>query len=254
MRENRSDSLFNVATLSDVTIRQIYNGKATDYHAHRAILASESKYFRNAFTGPFKEATESVMEMHDDDPDLFPLMLRYIYDGEYRVRSTKGITEYDDALQQIMEDHISLYQLGDKYMLPSLQEKALHEFIARSKLEDYRPPPVQSADEERVFSIIPLYYEACPRPGTPMGLAISSAVRELLKWGNRVRLEPRIVQIADQFHHFALDWVKTTCEPKGFRVHCWTCDTDFWLDHELGTNVEYDCVCPYCGKKKVEDA
>jgi hypothetical protein len=47
-------SLFNNTTLSDVTIKQICNGQVREYHAHKAILCMESKYFLNMFTSNFK--------------------------------------------------------------------------------------------------------------------------------------------------------------------------------------------------------
>jgi hypothetical protein len=46
--------LFNNPALSDIKIRQISNGKAREYSAHKAILCNESDYFMNAFTGKFK--------------------------------------------------------------------------------------------------------------------------------------------------------------------------------------------------------
>ncbi|KAH7067999.1 BTB/POZ protein, partial [Paraphoma chrysanthemicola] len=75
--------LLNNATLSDVIIKQIYKGKVREYYAHKAILCKESEYFLKAFTGNFKEATESTMELHDDDPELFELALKFIYTEHY---------------------------------------------------------------------------------------------------------------------------------------------------------------------------
>jgi hypothetical protein len=45
---------FNNSTLSDVIIKQIYNGEAREYYAHKAVLCMNSKYFLRAFTGDFK--------------------------------------------------------------------------------------------------------------------------------------------------------------------------------------------------------
>lgn len=35
-------------------IKQIYKGSTREYHAHKAVLCMESKYFLKAFTGNFK--------------------------------------------------------------------------------------------------------------------------------------------------------------------------------------------------------
>ncbi|KAF1962334.1 hypothetical protein CC80DRAFT_385177, partial [Byssothecium circinans] len=75
--------LFNNPVLSDVKLKQIHNGTVREYHAHKAILSQRSSYFMKAFTGNFKEATANTMELHDDDPDKFELMLKFIYDDDY---------------------------------------------------------------------------------------------------------------------------------------------------------------------------
>lgn len=46
--------LYNNTALSDVKIKQIFNGKVREYHAHKAVLCLESEYFLNMFTGAFK--------------------------------------------------------------------------------------------------------------------------------------------------------------------------------------------------------
>lgn len=46
--------LFNDSLLSDVKIRQIYNGGTREYFAHKAVLCAHSKWFLNACTGRFK--------------------------------------------------------------------------------------------------------------------------------------------------------------------------------------------------------
>lgn len=46
--------MFNNPILSDVKIKQVYEGKMREYHAHKALLCLASGYFLNAFTGGFK--------------------------------------------------------------------------------------------------------------------------------------------------------------------------------------------------------
>ncbi|KAF1359837.1 hypothetical protein EJ07DRAFT_42167, partial [Lizonia empirigonia] len=75
--------LFNSPTLSDVTIKQITKGETREYHAHKAVLCMESRYFLKAFTGNFKEATDNVITLYDDDPDQFEFLLKYIYTYQY---------------------------------------------------------------------------------------------------------------------------------------------------------------------------
>ncbi|KAF2821942.1 hypothetical protein CC86DRAFT_263419, partial [Ophiobolus disseminans] len=75
--------LFNNPTLSDVKIKQIFKSQVREYYAHKAILCMESEYFMNMFAGGFKEAVEGSIELHEDDPDHFSSVLKFLYGGEF---------------------------------------------------------------------------------------------------------------------------------------------------------------------------
>ncbi|KAF2185760.1 hypothetical protein K469DRAFT_480989, partial [Zopfia rhizophila CBS 207.26] len=67
---------FNDQTFSDITIRQIREDKAKEYKAHRVALCSMSGWF-------LRVARKDVIEVHDDDPNVFEFMLQYIYSQMY---------------------------------------------------------------------------------------------------------------------------------------------------------------------------
>lgn len=47
--------LYNNPLLSDIKIRQVSkNGQVREYHAHKAILSADSRFFYKAFTGNFR--------------------------------------------------------------------------------------------------------------------------------------------------------------------------------------------------------
>ncbi|KAF2185892.1 hypothetical protein K469DRAFT_575039, partial [Zopfia rhizophila CBS 207.26] len=75
--------LFNDPTISDVATRQIYDSKAVDYHGHRQILCTNTKWFLNASTSPCEEASKCVVGIHDHDPAHFKFMLKCIYGSIY---------------------------------------------------------------------------------------------------------------------------------------------------------------------------
>ncbi|KAF2278772.1 uncharacterized protein EI97DRAFT_413599 [Westerdykella ornata] len=100
--------LYNSPTLSDVTVRQISGGKSKDYKLHKAILASQSKWFYNAFCGNFKEASDQVVEVHDDKPHHFEMLLKCIYSRDYI--PGKGYISHDAC-----DDIIGTYIVADKY-------------------------------------------------------------------------------------------------------------------------------------------
>ena len=66
---------------------------------HKAILYSQSEFFKNACKVSFKEGETGVITLYDDDPELLRLMLSYCYGTEYVAYS------YD---QLCVSDHIRL--------------------------------------------------------------------------------------------------------------------------------------------------
>ena len=45
--------------MSGVTLKQTAYGQTREYHAHKAVLCMESRYFLKAFTGNFKVSVEN---------------------------------------------------------------------------------------------------------------------------------------------------------------------------------------------------
>ncbi|KAH6625363.1 hypothetical protein C7974DRAFT_280672, partial [Boeremia exigua] len=121
--------LFNNPTLSDVTIKQIAQGKVREYHAHKAILSADSSYFFRAFTDEFKasqpsgstllqlttaqEASQPVIEIHDDHPDHFEFLLKYIYTYEYDKAAIRKLAA-GDAVNRVLIP-IGIQAIADKY-------------------------------------------------------------------------------------------------------------------------------------------
>ncbi|KAL1592745.1 hypothetical protein SLS60_011161 [Paraconiothyrium brasiliense] len=75
-----STTFFGSPFLSDVTIRQVSDGKKTDYYGHKAVLCAHSNFFLKLFSeNPVKQDNGNVIELHDDDPVHFQIMLKYLY-------------------------------------------------------------------------------------------------------------------------------------------------------------------------------
>jgi hypothetical protein len=131
--------------LSDVKIRQIHDGKITEYYGHKAILCGHSGWFMTALNGAFmvnpvpvtlenqnltrslQEATKPIIEIYDDDPDLFALMLKFLYIVELPHEHKKGLihdlSEMDDFI-----DLIQLHALAEKYDAVLLQKACVGAF------------------------------------------------------------------------------------------------------------------------------
>ncbi|KAF2650716.1 hypothetical protein K491DRAFT_572028, partial [Lophiostoma macrostomum CBS 122681] len=71
--------LFNDPTFSDFKIKQICNGQVKEYHAHKVVLCMNSKWFSIALRGNFMEASQETVEVHDDDPEAFEVMMKTFY-------------------------------------------------------------------------------------------------------------------------------------------------------------------------------
>ncbi|EAT76499.1 hypothetical protein HBI56_230700 [Parastagonospora nodorum] len=75
--------MFDDPTLSNIKIKQISNGKTREYFRHKARLCADSDFFINSFTIGFKEASNTAVEVHDNDPDHFESALKFIYTLDY---------------------------------------------------------------------------------------------------------------------------------------------------------------------------
>ncbi|XP_072020432.1 LOW QUALITY PROTEIN: uncharacterized protein [Amphiura filiformis] len=56
------------------------NARGNIFHAHKAVLSAVSGYFTAMFTSGFKESTQNEISI-DADPDIFRMLLRFIYTG-----------------------------------------------------------------------------------------------------------------------------------------------------------------------------
>jgi hypothetical protein len=53
--------------------------KRKEFNVHKKLICDASKFFRDAFTGAFKEGQEGTMYMPEDDPDVFACFVDWLY-------------------------------------------------------------------------------------------------------------------------------------------------------------------------------
>ena len=83
-----------------------------DFAIHRNLICQLSGFFDAAFNGSFSEASSGVIELYEEDPDLFELVYKWCY--------MKDTAQYNDG-QSIMcgaEQIVRLWVLGDRYDMP----------------------------------------------------------------------------------------------------------------------------------------
>ncbi|KAF2643831.1 hypothetical protein P280DRAFT_546719 [Massarina eburnea CBS 473.64] len=160
-------TLFNNPVLSDVKLNQVYDGNSRVYHAHKAILCKESTYFMKAFTGNFQEATDNTMELHDDDPDHFEFILKFIYTGCYDYEAVTQLANGDTIKRGLTP--VQIYVIADKYDVRRLYEPAMKEIETILKAEP-------RYDYVMLKAVIEEYYNSHGGGGSPLGLLISKVL------------------------------------------------------------------------------
>lgn len=76
--EEKYSRLFQTGIFSDVTLC-VADQK---FKAHRSILAVSCNYFDAMFQGNFQESLEPVVVINDMDPEIFEIVLKYIYTNQ----------------------------------------------------------------------------------------------------------------------------------------------------------------------------
>ncbi|KAH6625368.1 hypothetical protein C7974DRAFT_276648, partial [Boeremia exigua] len=161
--------LFNNPILSDVKMKQISkDGQVRDYYAHKAVLSAGSQYFFNAFTGSFREVSESVMEFHYDDPDHFEFCLKFIYTQDYDEDAIASMGEGASSVLERVLFIIGVYAMADKYDVPVLCEHATKD-VQRYLIE--KPP-----SQRDWVTIIRKYYDKVATANGPFGNALVSGI------------------------------------------------------------------------------
>jgi hypothetical protein len=92
------------------------------FPCHRIILASASPYFQALLTHTFKENNLNSIELHDIEPQIFSLLLHYIYSGQIEL-DENNVQELLIASDMFQLDEI--VQFCCRYLSISLNEKTV---------------------------------------------------------------------------------------------------------------------------------
>lgn len=140
--EYRYTNLLETGQFSDVTLRV----GDREFKVHRNILATSCDYFMAMFTVGLKESNQKEIELTDVTPDIFEVILKFIYGGELPeeinvtakdLLITAGkyglqavVTHCENHLSKIvnLENCVELLVFADTYSQQSLK-KALISFM-----------------------------------------------------------------------------------------------------------------------------
>jgi hypothetical protein len=65
--------------MGDEIVKLVTGKKRKVFNVHKKLLCDASKFFNDAFNGPFKEGYDGTMYMPEDDPDVITRMISWLY-------------------------------------------------------------------------------------------------------------------------------------------------------------------------------
>ena len=99
---------------------------------HKSLLCDLAPFFRAALEGSFKEATEAMIPMPEEDPETVQRFHVWAYTG--------CIMAEDEDIKTIeWEALIQLYIFGEKYGLPDLQNLAIDSLVTKGHILERTP-------------------------------------------------------------------------------------------------------------------
>ncbi|USW52049.1 Putative BTB/POZ domain-containing protein [Septoria linicola] len=119
-----TSKLFGDARWSNLEIRC---GEKT-WKVHRNIVCSQCEFFEKATEGSFRESSNGVVVLEEDDPSAIEVLLRFFYTGTYVVPTDDGEKSWSPLALPVL-----VHTMADKYGVPRLVDFANTEFTSRAK-------------------------------------------------------------------------------------------------------------------------
>ncbi|KAH7380536.1 hypothetical protein DE146DRAFT_302566 [Phaeosphaeria sp. MPI-PUGE-AT-0046c] len=135
-----SPVLFNNPQRSDIIIRQFCNGQVKQYFAHKCVLdSSGSAWFQQLIRGNYINPRTNIIELHQDDPVHFELVLKWLYTREWDrdIEAKRGFWGESCPRSQAFVA-VGVYALANKYNIPSLREYTFEKLLSNPVIYDSR--------------------------------------------------------------------------------------------------------------------
>lgn len=106
---------------------------SVQFHVHEDTLCS-LPFFQAALHGHFKEATDKIISMPEDDPSKICALVEFLYTGNYTYIYDPLIVHVPDKSAIPAGDleeglyHVGVYVIASKYDCPALSEMAIKNF------------------------------------------------------------------------------------------------------------------------------
>ena len=114
-----------------------------------------------------QEATESVMEIHDDDPDQFEFMLKYLYTCYYDSAAIDKLSGGNETKRILFI--IGLHALMEKYDILCIRDDIFMDLHEQMGLHD-------PADDNSLQALLSAHYNIAVAVGGSMGRSLTDYV------------------------------------------------------------------------------
>ncbi|KAF7863069.1 hypothetical protein EAF04_007152 [Stromatinia cepivora] len=111
---------FAGATMVDIHVGTDEN--SAHFKLHKSILCTKVPYFENMFNTRFMEGTTNFATLPEDDPELFNILVSWIYSGQIHAL-------HDRPEHASMWLDWDFYVLADKFCLPDLMDQILDVYL-----------------------------------------------------------------------------------------------------------------------------
>lgn len=179
------------------------------FFVHEKLVVERAPFFERALNGQWKESDDKLVELPDDDPDVFFLYLQLLYTTKLHTRSNepnKTSREYKRL--------VKLYVLAEKLQDVQTRNIVIEAMIAKTRDEESFPP-----------SSIHLIYDGTPE-GSPLrklvvdlftDFALPVDIQRIQRIKARERMPPQ-----DFFLDLLLEFSQRRPKPSGETI--FTCD------------------------------
>ncbi|UPK97371.1 hypothetical protein LCI18_008306 [Fusarium solani-melongenae] len=116
-------SLLSSGDYSDMTIRC----RGREFNTHRAVVCSQSPFFKTALSSNFKEGASGTVDLPDDDPEIVHYFLEFLYIGTYSIDNSK----YDMTVEAA--------EATNKHILDRLSRRPAKPTLPRGRFQQLNP-------------------------------------------------------------------------------------------------------------------
>lgn len=173
------------------------------------------------------------MEIHDDDPDQFEFLLKYLYTFDYDGAAIDKLAGQDSTKRMLFP--IGLRALADKYDISCISDDIFVDLHEQMGLHD----PV---DDNSLQTLLSAHYNIATAAGGDMGEELTSYV---LKAGRSFTGTAEYKKMVVSNPIFGAD-MALALERHSVVSYCRNCVSDFSASYD---GWHFEVHCPYCGKK-----